>query len=716
MDFLEYPGMSCEVRGSMSAGHLKITDEKMVFVHTKSGRKDTVKGADIELVNWQRLAGVWGIRIFTKDGNLHRFAGFKEPERERIAKHFSSNFQLDMLDRELSVKGWNWGVANFNGSVLNFEVGKHDAFEIPLMYVNHCQAQKNEVTLEFGLNDDAPVNLSEMRFHIPVSELAGEEDPAEAFREHVVKKANIATTSTGDAIAIFREITSLSPRGRYDIKMYPTFIHLHGKTFDYKIPTGTVMRLFLLPHKDQRQMFFCVNLDPPIKQGQTRYHYLVFSFMQEDETELELPFTEEELKEKYEGKLEKEMKGPTFDMVSKLMKALVNRKITVPGSFMGHSGTPAVSCSYKAASGFIYPLERGIMFVYKPPIFVKFEDVQAVNFARSGGTNRSFDIEVNTRGDTVYTFSSIEKDEYGRLYEFLKSKKISVKSVGKMDASKLDLSEANIDHHAELVKADAASASEESDNNSMSSDDTDFNPDALEAKDAKEEYDSDPSDTGSDTEGEGGEGGDVSGSGSEAEAKKKDKAEAKAKKKADKAERKKTSAPREKTERRQKKKTKLPGQPKRPMAAYFLWLQEEGRDKIKEENPGISVTEVSKKAGEMWGKISSDSKEKFDKKAKEAKEKYDIEYKEWFETGGEDAMKQAKKERKAEKSGKSEKSGASVSPKKKSKAPTTSGGSGKGFISKEFIGNSDSESGDDKKGAKSAKSGSGSGSGGDKSD
>ena len=27
----------------MSAGHLKITDEKVVFVHTKSGRKDTLK-------------------------------------------------------------------------------------------------------------------------------------------------------------------------------------------------------------------------------------------------------------------------------------------------------------------------------------------------------------------------------------------------------------------------------------------------------------------------------------------------------------------------------------------------------------------------------------------------------------------------------------------------------------------------------------------------
>ena len=56
--------------------------------------------------------------MFTKDGALHRFhttyfgtksfdpnicsarfAGFKEPERERIAKHFTNNFNLDMLDR-----------------------------------------------------------------------------------------------------------------------------------------------------------------------------------------------------------------------------------------------------------------------------------------------------------------------------------------------------------------------------------------------------------------------------------------------------------------------------------------------------------------------------------------------------------------------------------------------------------------------------------------
>jgi structure-specific recognition protein 1 len=76
---------------------------------------------------------------------VRRFAGFKETERDKVAKHFSSCFNLEMLDKELSVKGWNWGAANFNGSVLQFEVGKHDAFEVPLNYVSHCSSAKNEV-------------------------------------------------------------------------------------------------------------------------------------------------------------------------------------------------------------------------------------------------------------------------------------------------------------------------------------------------------------------------------------------------------------------------------------------------------------------------------------------------------------------------------------------------------------------------------------------
>ena len=51
---------------------------------------------------------------------------------------------------------------------------------------------------------------------------------------------------------------------------------------------------------------------------------------------------------------------------------------------------------------------------------------------------------------------------------------------------------------------------------------------------------------------------------------------AKAARKAEKKQRKSKSAPSEKSGKT-KKKTKLAGQPKKPMSAYFLWMNEEGR-------------------------------------------------------------------------------------------------------------------------------------------
>lgn len=40
----------------------------------------------------------------------------------------------------------------------------------------------------------------------------------------------------------------------------------------------------------------------------------------------------------------------------------------------------------------------------------------------------------------------------------------------------------------------------------------------------------------------------------------------------------------------------------------MLWLNS-SRERIKSENPGISITEISKKAGEMWRQLGKDEKE-----------------------------------------------------------------------------------------------------------
>lgn len=96
-----------------------------------------------------------------------------------------------------------------------------------------------------------------------------------------------------------------------------------------------------------------------------------------------------------------------------------------------HSGTPAIGCSFKAAAGYLYPLERGFIYVHKPPIHIRFEEINSVNFARGGGSTRSFDFEIELKSGTIHTFSSIEKEEYGKLFDFITSKKLHVKNRGK---------------------------------------------------------------------------------------------------------------------------------------------------------------------------------------------------------------------------------------------------------------------------------------------
>lgn len=671
MDFLEYPDIFAEVKGAMTPGRLKLTDQHLIFKNQKTGKVEQLSASDMEIVNFQKFIGTWGLRIFLKNGALHRFKGFKDADQEKIAKFFALNYKKDMLEKELSLKGWNWGTAKFSGSILSFNVGHHTAFEIPLYDVSQCNTGKNEVTLEFHQNDDAPVSLMEMRFHIPVSDSA-DQDPVEAFHQQVMEKASVISVS-GDAIAIFREIHCLTPRGRYDIKIFQSFFQLHGKTFDYKIPMSTVLRLFLLPHKDNRQMFFVVSLDPPIKQGQTRYHYLVLLFNQEEETSIELPFTEKELKDKYDNKLTKELSGSTYEVLGKVMKVIINRKLTGPGRFTGHTGTPAIGCSFKAAAGYLYPLDRGFIYVHKPPIHIRFEEIASVNFARGGGSTRSFDFEIELTSGVVHTFSSIEKEEYGKLFDFITLKKLRVKNRGKSDKPNYDEDFGDSDQEDEpdayLARVKAEAQERDGDDNQDSEDgssDEEFKPNQDES-DVAEEYDTDANSSESEE--------DSDASATSHKKEKKEKIEKKSKS---------AKTVPEKTRRSRKpKKERDANKPKRPPTAFMLWLNN-ARESIKADNPGIVVTEIAKKGGEMWRELKD--KSEWEAKAAKAKKEYAALMKEYEASGGD------KTKDKKERTEKKKKETKKDSP---SKTMT-----GTAFKSKEYISDEDSSSEESKKSEK----------------
>ncbi|XP_008942733.1 PREDICTED: FACT complex subunit SSRP1, partial [Merops nubicus] len=476
---------------------------------------------------------------------------------------------------------------------------------------------------------------------------------SQAFAQNVLSKADVIQ-ATGDAICIFRELQCLTPRGRYDIRIYPTFLHLHGKTFDYKIPYTTVLRLFLLPHKDQRQMFFVISLDPPIKQGQTRYHFLILLFSKDEDISLTLNMNEEEVEKRFEGRLTKNMSGSLYEMVSRVMKALVNRKITVPGNFQG------------------------------PPAHIRFDEISFVNFARGTTTTRSFDFEIETKQGTQYTFSSIEREEYGKLFDFVNAKKLNIKNRGLKEGMKqsydeyADSDEDQHDAYLERMKEEGKireeNANDSSDGSGEETDES-FNP-GEEDDDVAEEFDSNASASSSSGDGDS------------------DRDEKKPAKKAKVA---KDRKPRKK--QLESKKGKDPNAPKRPMSAYMLWLNA-NRERIKSEHPGISITDLSKKAGELWKAMSKEKKEEWDRKAEDARRDYEKAMKEYgmgskSESSRVERLKKKKKKQEKQMKGKVEKKGSTSKSSSSSKYPAKN--TSENFKSKEFVSSDESSSAESKK-------------------
>lgn len=176
-----------------------------------------------------------------------------------------------IVDRNVAL----WIVFVIVGQDLAFMVSNKTVFELPLSNVaNSNIAGRTEVSLEFMTSNKKPTKgspdeLCEIRFFVPGTQAKGkgsdagsqhsgdegeEISAAQAFHEAVKEKAEIGQVA-GDVVLSFEEVLVLTPRGRYDLDMFPEFLRLRGKTYDYKIMFASISRLFLLPKDDQHVLF-----------------------------------------------------------------------------------------------------------------------------------------------------------------------------------------------------------------------------------------------------------------------------------------------------------------------------------------------------------------------------------------------------------------------------------------------------------------------------
>ncbi len=186
------------------------------------------------------------------------------------------------------------------------------------------------------------------------------------------------------------------------------------------------------------------------------------------------------------------------------------------------SGAKCYACSYKANAGFLYPLERGFIFVNKPALHILFSDISCVKFDRSNQGTRSFDFEIEHTNGTKYLFSGIEKTEQEKLAEFIKQKGMRIAKSAKEAQTKIQLDgeDSDLDPYAERMKAEGRVRDDDDED---SEGDEDF--EAASESEDDIEYDSDASIDSASSGDESGSGSDSGsdGSGSDDDKKKKSK-------------------------------------------------------------------------------------------------------------------------------------------------------------------------------------------------
>ncbi|OBZ68875.1 FACT complex subunit POB3 [Grifola frondosa] len=443
-----YHGLSPEV------GKIRIAQSGMAWKAEEGDSMISLKSADIKWAQWIRVARNYQLRVGLKDRSREIFDGFSREDHDKLSHLLKQHFSVTLETKEVSLKGWNWGVTDFQGQDLAFLVSNKTAFELPLTNVaNSNIAGRTEVSLEFATQANkkpsrhAPDEMVEIRFYVPGtharsargsaagSQKSDEEEEeisaAQAFHDTVKDKAEIGQVA-GDIILSFEEVLVLTPRGRYDVDMFPEFLRLRGKTYDYKIMYASISKLFLLPKDDQHVLFIIqLGLSNPIRQGQTRYQYLVMQFSREEEIIAELNMSEEEVA-KYD-RLKKNYEDPTFEVVSGVFRALSKKKIIGAGNFQSRDGHPSVKANLKAVQGDLFMLEKYIFFVSKQPTLIELSDIHLVVFSRLGAgmgatAARTFDLKIVTKRGPEYTFTSVNKEEHEVTEAYLKEKKVKVKN------------------------------------------------------------------------------------------------------------------------------------------------------------------------------------------------------------------------------------------------------------------------------------------------
>ncbi|KAJ3099368.1 FACT complex subunit [Phlyctochytrium planicorne] len=490
-----------------SLGKLKLAEPGIGFQDAETKTLLPIPAGQIRKASWYRCSRDFELRVELDNGIVHKFDGFQRDSFE-VVEEYMRLYGITLEEKDLALRGYNWGKCEFQGSYMTFNVGNKPAFEVPLVDVAGATLSgKHEVSLELvnpvqkkedGTKMRPPREdiMVEIQFFIPGMVTASQVDDsgvdgkkllrdkdsappvaangksreegeineedeelvlgddgeaisaASIFCETIKNRADVSV-SQGESIVTFPDVLCLTPRGRFEIDMHATFFRLRGKSHDYRILYSSIRGMFMLPKPDDLHYNFVIRLEPPLRQGQTRYPFLVFQFDKDEEAEFTVKLDEETITAQYGDRLKKNYDDLVYSTVGAVFKGLTNGKLTVPTAFKSAQNAFGLKCSLKANEAMLFPLEKSFISLPKPTTLIPHTDITMITFGRvnasASSSTKTFEMKIST-DSTDYTYSSIPRfgfsigwsgtqfaeaftairEEYENLDAYCKSKKLRV--------------------------------------------------------------------------------------------------------------------------------------------------------------------------------------------------------------------------------------------------------------------------------------------------
>ncbi|GBE59375.1 structure specific recognition protein [Babesia ovata] len=445
--------------GGNDTGAFKVSTELFGWKNKRTGEVVQHRQNDVQNITLINTGGgMYQVRFemnAAKDNAVLRFCGFSEKGIAELKQHLDTHFKVPVNMDEVAHTGWHWGTYEFDNNTFKLKIDEKTAIDIDAKNVSQVTVPaKTDLAVELKTDKAMATGdeLVEIRFFMPnkpdtednelqledlkqvrLYTVCGYTTTAQTF----LLKAGLDELKT-ETVALLTDVPLIVPRGRFEIEFTRRHIKLHGKSYDYNMFFTNISRMFLVPKPNSPHVNFIVGLHQAMRHGQTRYPYVVMQFDAEEDIELEINMPQADLQTM---KLDKLMTGKTFNVVTKLFGTLVSKPIVVPGEFKSEKGesvgssmrvsksTQGFSCTYKATSGHLFPLNRSLLFIVKPVIFIRFDDIISVEFSRTGMStqNRFFAFSIATKLGQEFEFTNIDRAEFEPLSKYLASRDVKIK-------------------------------------------------------------------------------------------------------------------------------------------------------------------------------------------------------------------------------------------------------------------------------------------------